>query len=490
MGCSSANEESSETIFSYCFREDEISHITKLKEEKDGTEKGDEISILYDKIEIDFTKEEKIFKEYIVLYLPKKFSKHSITFEYSPMINLDDEMLEPLEINQYPKYAKKNNSSSSIKRFECTKEYVKDEGPHIKSILEIKVHQNDRENSIITIEIGYNLKYKKYFGLYHLSFGSFSNPKPATYSLIYDNQFTLNSVYNDLFTEVSKSHLYIFNCKEYISLSLRDKRVRINIEDEFDRRFLSKFSDDEIEQINFSLNEMKIGYNDKNLIYQKAIHNIKNNKDYMKIYCLVFFPNLSSGSGHSYTEDESIKPIIINRIRVNNILVKRKDIDENTINGDEENSEEGDENDEPVDGYYISDNKKLILDYNYLGTFAVHEFECESNKNVNYFLLESSSDLNFFLRYGCSYKYEIRLNGNNIKFSTNNFSYSVINDVITLKGYFNVDEDNYNEKEYIELAKREDPYFDINEIEKQYRPNYWRALKNKQLVPEKMSLVR
>ena len=128
MGCSSANEESSETIFSYCFREDEISHITKLKEEKDVTEKGDEISILYDKIEIDFTKEEKIFKEYIVLYLPKKFSKHSITFEYPPMINLDDEMLEPLEINQYPKYAKKNNSSSSIKRFEFTKEYVKDEG--------------------------------------------------------------------------------------------------------------------------------------------------------------------------------------------------------------------------------------------------------------------------------------------------------------------------------------------------------------------------
>ena len=73
---------------------------------------------------------------------------------------------------------------------------------------------------------------------------------------------------------------------------MRDKRIKLNIKNELSEKLLSKFSDEEIEQINFSLNEMEIEFGTDNLIYHKIIHNIKNRKDFIKMYYIVFFPYL------------------------------------------------------------------------------------------------------------------------------------------------------------------------------------------------------
>ena len=76
-----------------------------------------------------------------------------------------------------------------------------------------------------------------------------------------------------------------------VSLTLRDKRIKLKIENELEKGLLSKFTPDEIAQINNSLNTMEIHYNFVNLIYQKVIHNIKNKKNHTTIYDIVLSPN-------------------------------------------------------------------------------------------------------------------------------------------------------------------------------------------------------
>ena len=88
---------------------------------------------------------------------------------------------------------------------------------------------------------------------------------------------------------------------------------------------MSKFSPEEIKQINFSLNTIEYYYDSRHLIYQKVIHNIKDNKDYIKIYYLVFYPHNPSGdSGGISSNDSGPQPIIIKRFTINNLLVKNE----------------------------------------------------------------------------------------------------------------------------------------------------------------------
>ena len=88
---------------------------------------------------------------------------------------------------------------------------------------------------------------------------------------------------------------------------------------------MSKFSPEEIKQINFSLNTIEFHYAFRNLIYQKVIHNIKDNQDYIKIYYVVFFPHNPGNYSWGYREpDTSSQPIIIKRFSINNLLVKKE----------------------------------------------------------------------------------------------------------------------------------------------------------------------
>ena len=90
MGCGFSNIPSE---YDYCFKEMEISHILQLKKEKEGqinngtVEGGNNLHLLYRKIEFDLTKKFLLLKEYLVLYIPKNYSKDTAIYEFLSHVN-------------------------------------------------------------------------------------------------------------------------------------------------------------------------------------------------------------------------------------------------------------------------------------------------------------------------------------------------------------------------------------------------------------------
>ena len=292
----------------------------------------------------------------------------------------------------------------------------------------------------------------------------------------------------DNLTTITESELFSFN-ENKIRLILKNISIKINIKNELGEKLLSKFSEEEIKQINFSLNTMNIKFGEDNLIYHKAVHNIKNKKNFMKLYYVVFTPKSDEKVGvESSDEDEEQKPIIIKKFTINNILVKnneQKSYDDN----DEKNSEDNYGN---VYGYYISNSTQTLFRYSFSGTFAILELDCESNENVDFFKIDCSNfidNLNFM--YGSSFKYEIILNGNNsIKFSNKNFKYKITNDKISFEGYLDACKNNYDEKKYFELAKNSEHSSFYLKGNKEDRPRYWISLRAEELIPDRMEFIK
>ena len=274
--------------------------------------------------------------------------------------------------------AKINNSQKAIKRFECKQRPEKIYQSYI-SFLELTVSPKDKEKNLITIETCYKMKLNsdKYgfydFRLYLGGEGEGRNLKTSSFSFIIDDNYMLCHNYG--FDEISKYKLYSFN-NSGVSIKLKDKRIKINIENEFNKEFLSKFNAEEIKQINNSLNKIKYEYDSRHLIYQKVIHNIKDKKDYIKAYFIVFYPHTdSSGSygGPSTCE----QPIIVKKFTINNLLVKNQkecresileyenvENEEENLN-EEENKSEEKPNDEEIEMYengdYVSDHDNWIF---------------------------------------------------------------------------------------------------------------------------------
>ena len=123
---------------------------------------------------------------------------------------------------------------------------------------------------------------------------------------------------NYKFNEISKYKLFAFN-KKNTSLTLKDKRIKLKIENELDEELLSNFSKEEINQINISLNTIEYHYGFRHLIYQKVVHNIKeDNRDYIKIYDIVFYPHPSDSCSQCLFPSEQTQAVIIKRFKINN----------------------------------------------------------------------------------------------------------------------------------------------------------------------------
>ena len=310
--------------YSYCFKEREISYIEELKEKKDqdiknGTEKGgDNFFLLFEKIELDLTTKENIIKEYLVFYIPSNYSKSTLIYKGTPPIDYIAEFIVKTNPNKYLKYARINNSPKSIKKFECKKPRF--EYSRYNSIFEFEISESDKEKNLITLEAGYIIELYDRCGLYNFRFGG----RDSSFLCTFDNNYMVCHINKDYFDEISEFELYSFN-KQNISLTLKDKRIKINIEDELEPYFLSKFSPEDIKQINFSLNTIEYHYDYRHLIYHKVIHNIKDNKDYIKIYYVVYYPHNPSGDqgGISAIDSGSPQPIIIKKFTINDLLVKK-----------------------------------------------------------------------------------------------------------------------------------------------------------------------
>lgn len=494
MGCSSTNEKSGNSNdFSYCFKKSEISSINELKKKKD--EEGvdaDSCSTIYQKIEIDLTKKEQIFKEYRVLYIPSNYNKESITYEYSLFFDRLD--FETKEDKKIAKYSKKNNNSRDIIKFEIKMEDFNGDVMYLPK-LEFKVTQEDKEKNLITIELCYNIQIIQCYGVYelYLDFED-ENGESNSCSLFINEDYTIEER-NDKkkLTKISNTEYFSTN-NSNISMILRKKNLKIKIENEVDKKLLSKFSSDEIKQINFSLDKIKIYPGRQYLLYQKIIHNINDGKDNMKMYYFIFYPHIigirsrqgeESGEGEGGA-DGYCYPIIINEYKINDMLVKKyKNFEEIPDNENINYKFNSNLNDGKIHGYYVSNLDELKLNYRYDGIFGVYEFDCESTGTRDDLRLNYNFYLNFHLDIGSSFKYEIILNGNKINFSNSDFQYKINNDKIIIDGYL----DEYDEQKYIALKKKKDPDFDINEDDENYRYWDWKEMRENELIPNYMKIV-
>ena len=508
MGCSSTGSaggepqpmESNSKEFDYCFRQDEISYIKKAKknreegvknEEEGGEEGGEEeeraeikkdaIFNIYKKIELDVSK--NVLKEYLVLYIPEEYTKDTITYTFLPAYRSIFSQIEKLgNENKYLKYGKINNDSKAITKFECVPE------PEIvdsyKCSIEFKLTEKDKQIKLVTIEFGYNIKLINKYGLINISFfPTYEENVTETFTVSFtlDDNYMPCYLYKGYFDEMSKYKLFAFN-KENVALTLRDKRIKLKIENELDKGLLSKFTPDEIAQINNSLNTMEFHHNFVNLIYQKVIHNIKNNKDYTTVYDIVFFPHDGLSQTNTFPSEYD-RPLIVKQFKINNSIVKKekKKLDEDV---------EEDENNKVVDGYFVSDKKNLEFYYCFKADFGLFEFDCESNDELDYFRLNCNDlgEINEHIAYGSSYKYEIILNGNKIKFMDEDFKYKIENDKIILKGIVDGSKDNFNQNLFVELAKKNDNERIIQSDDEEFKLHHWIEMRFKQFVPENMKL--
>lgn len=510
MGCSSTNEKSGNSNdFSYCFKKSEISSINELKKKKD--EEGvdaDSCSTIYQKIEIDLTKKEHIFKEYRVLYIPSNYNKESITYEYSLFFSSLD--FEPKEDIKIAKYSKKNNNSRDIIKFEIKMDNFDGDDIYMPK-LEFKVTQEDKEKNLITIELCYNIQLIQIYGVYKLKlFVLDGEGESNSFSLFISDDYSIEERTNKKkLTKISNTEYFSTNNSLFISMILRKKNLKIKIENEVDKKLLSKFSSDEIKQINFSLNKIKFDPWNKYLLYHKIIHNIKDGKDNMKMYYFIFYPHIiginskkgevhiGSSRGEGGVDgveeggeeggiDKNSYPIIINEYKINDILVKKyKNFEEIPKNENINYWINYNLNDGKIHGYYVSNLNELKLNYRYDGTFGVFEFNCESTGTRDDLSLNYINDLGFVLEIGSSFKYEIILNGNKINFSNSDFQYKINNDKIIIDGYL----DEYDEQKYIALKKKINPDFDINEDDENYRYYDWQRMREDELIPDYMKIV-
>ena len=508
MGCTSTGVESepvqsTSKEFDYCFRQDEITFIKEAKKEKEdfiknggeaAEEEGEEMEKpeidpnalynIYKKIELDLSKKEKNLKEYLVLYIPDTFSKDTITYEFTPVISSVKSKIEKLnDINKHLNYGKINNDSNGVTKFKCfpDPEIIND----YRCSFEYKLTQKDKETRLITIEACYSIKPKLEYGLVNFTFHpiyEFNSAEKITVCFTFDDNYMPCHLYKGYFDEISKYKLYGFNKME-VSLTLRDKRIKLKIENELDKGLLSKFTPDEIAQINNSLNTMEFNHNFVNLIYQKVIHNIKNNKDYTTVYDIVFFPHDGLSQTNTFPSEYD-RPLIVKQFKINNNIVKKekKKLDEDV---------QEDDNNKVVDGYFVSDKKNLEFYYCFKADFGLFEFDCESNDDLDYFRLNCNDlgEINEHLTYGSSYKYEIILNGNKIKFLDEDFKYKIENDKIILKGIIDGNKDNYNEEKFAQLAKKNNEERLLESDDEEFKLKYWAEFRFKEFIPDKMKLA-
>ena len=515
-------EETEPENYFYCLREREISFIEEKKEKKDKDFKSGKIQAndkfypLFRKFEIDLTKQETTAKDILVLYIPKRYNKKTLIYELTPVIDHMCRLIEEKEPNEYVKYTKINNSKKALKQFKCKQNPEREYASYLTS-LEFVVSPEYKEKNLVTIETCYKVNLNERYGLYDFRFcmgyeddeeekekddGSL---KRASISFIFDDNYIPCHIYKDYFDEISKYKLYSFN-KNDMSLTMKDKRIKMNIENELDEEYLSKFSPDEIKQINESLNKIEYHYNFRHLIYQKVIHNIKGKKDYIKAYFIVFYPHPSgSCMGSEGSPIKNKQPILVKRFTINNLLVKK----EKKYKGDYEDEDEGDNNEEESiseedpneevneegidmfeNGYYLSSHKYMEFYLMSDDTWAFYEFDCESNEKLDYFQLNCerlARDLT--IEYGSSYKYEIILNGHKIKFPNENLKYSVNNGKIILQGFIDGNKDNFDEKKFEQLAKKYNREWYLNENDEEYRIRHWAELRLYQFLPQTMKLV-
>ena len=142
-------------------------------------------------------------------------------------------------------------------------------------------------------------------------------------------------------------------------------------------------------------------------------------------------------------------------------------------------------------GFYISSHKILGFFPDFDGYFALYEFDCVSNERLDYLPFDCNyiGIIEKSVVYGESYKYEVILNGHNVKFSNENLDYSIKNGRIVIQGMIDGCKENYDKKKYVELALKQKQYTFIDEKDEDTRMNNWAKLRRQEVIPKTMKIV-
>ena len=418
------------------FSEEEISIILERKKKIDP-----EINFvfIYSKFDIDYTDKNftktntAICKEYLVCYVNPDYVGD---FGYESQII----GFYPDKISLNSCYIQKNKVKAQMRNM-----------GKIVSVLRIEEnHKDDKIKDIMVFEFSYNITQIKKYGMRVIDVYYDEKPLTGSIRIKYDsNIFRIKSFCTT--KENSKNEFYLFDKDKYC-LTLIDKNNDLSIkndESKFGKLIYKKFNEDEIKQINNSLNNMDIKPFEKNIIYEKMIHNLEKNTDFVKGSIIIFQPSF----GQNYFElcegiDKSPENVdfLVNELKVNDeLLINVKKLSEKNRNKKPENYYESTSN---AHRYNISINEDFIL-----FEFVLEGIALEEDEDEIQYSLDARNIFNFFFSNGTYYKFEIKLNKHEIYFKDDesyNYKYKKTKEKIEFEGIWKLKEwDNKKAKKYI-----------------------------------------
>ena len=428
------NQTSSTPKETYNFDENTLNYFKHFKEKeinlilerKKSLKSNENFTFLYSKFDVDYTDKNLsknstvLCTEFLVCYVNPEYTGN---FGY-----------ESQAIGFCPNNVKLDHCCIKDKNV-CAQ--MKNDGKIITILQIAEENKDETYKDIMIFEFVYHISQIKMYGMRIIDIYYDQKPMTCSISIKYDkNIFSINS--SDDSAE-DKTNFYLFNKKKFC-LNLIDKNNVISIKKDnskISNLIHSKFTLDEIKQINNSLKNMNIKPLQRNLIYEKMIHNLDNNKDIVKGCLLVFQPSFEK-TFFDMCEGIDASPdnvdFIIRELKVNDeLLVNIKNLEE---------KESRPEN------YYESSNTSHHYNISSNDDFILFEFELEGigsqkNKNEVEYNLDAKKIFNLFLDYGTLYKFEIELNDHNVYFNddeTYKYKYDKSKKKITFEGVWQLKE--------------------------------------------------
>lgn len=402
------NQTSSTHKESYNFDENTLNYFKQFKEEeinlilerKKSLKSNENFTFLYSKFVVDYT-DKNLSKSNTVLCT--EFLVCYVNPEYTGNFGYESQV-----IGFCPKNVKLDHCNIKDKNVFAQ---MKNNGKIITILQIAEENKDETYKDIMIFEFVYHFTQLKMYGMRIIDIYYDQKPMTCSISIKYDkNAFSINSSDN---SAEDKNIFYLFNKKKFC-LTLIDKNNVISIKKDnskISNLLHSKFTSDEIKQINNSLKNMNIKPLQRNLIYEKMIHNLDNNKDIVKGCLLVFQPSFEK-TFFDMCEGIDASPdnvdFIIRELKINDeLLVNIKDLEEK-----ESRPENYYESSNTSHHYNISSNDDFIL-----LEFEMEGIESQKNKNEIEYNLDAKKIFNLFLDYGTLYKFEIELNDHNVYFN-------------------------------------------------------------------------
>ena len=294
----------------YCFTEEEKKYIEELKEneEKNGGEKKDDYyydkekkyKVLFKKMEMDLKGDESIYKQYYVLYLKDNFDKNN---------NNNDKAIKELislqlcysEQKMHPNNLKKNGIDLNADIFIINGGFSFD----------CDLTEEDYKRKIIIIEVCLDMEINLFYGLI-MGFLYFPE-KNGSVLFHYDKNYKPGNMFADGLKRTSDNEVYGIKFESSF-FSFRDIRANnYDIVKELGDIITSKFNQEEIDQINFSLNNKLVTGTGYVYLYKKMIYNLTPEKVEITGYTVFLVKDeYDEVFSSSYEHD-----FIINEIKIN-----------------------------------------------------------------------------------------------------------------------------------------------------------------------------